>query len=120
MPQIILESGAIILIGKNAKSNDRITFISEQDDLWFHANDYTGSHVVLHNTSKIFILKDIQQAANEAAYHSKGKTLKVVDIMMTQIKNIRKEKGCSIGEVIVDEFDLIKGYPYASNYYQKK
>jgi len=40
--------------------------------------------------------------------------------MMTQIKNIRKEKGCSIGEVIVDEFDLIKGYPYASNYYQKK
>uniref|UniRef100_A0A6C0M039 NFACT RNA-binding domain-containing protein n=1 Tax=viral metagenome TaxID=1070528 RepID=A0A6C0M039_9ZZZZ len=119
MPQIILESGAIILIGKNAKSNDRITFISEQDDLWFHANDYTGSHVVLHNTSKIFILKDIQQAANEAAYHSKGKTLKVVDIMMTQIKNIRKERGCSIGEVIVDEFNLIKGYPNASNYNKK-
>jgi predicted ribosome quality control (RQC) complex YloA/Tae2 family protein len=114
-----MESGSIVTIGRNAKENDRVTFeLSEGDDLWFHADEYAGSHVVLHNDSNTFSKGDIQTAANLAAYHSKGRQERTVNVMYTRIKHVRKEKGCGCGEVIVDEYSIIRAHPNA--YVQNK
>ena len=38
----------IVFVGKNAESNEYLTFeLADEMDLWFHAKDYPGSHVVL-------------------------------------------------------------------------
>ena len=53
-PEIILPfkefniDGYKILVGKNAKKNDELTLkVAKKDDLWLHAKDVAGSHVVI-------------------------------------------------------------------------
>jgi predicted ribosome quality control (RQC) complex YloA/Tae2 family protein len=110
--EIVLKSGSTIRIGKNSRDNEILTHVEAgMNDLWFHVEDYSGGHIVLHNDNGMYTKDDIQTAANIAAYHSKARSDKKVAVMYAVIKDVQKDKRCKMGEVIVNDYKTIIGRP---------
>ncbi len=105
-----------ILIGKNSKNNDELTLkYAKKNDLWLHAKDVAGSHVVVKNKPGKNFPKDIiEKAAQLAGYYSKNKNEGLTPVIYTSKKFVRKRKGSHPGEVIVDKEQVIivKPAPY--------
>lgn len=101
--------GYEILAGKNSKDNDELTFrIAKKDDLWLHARDVSGSHVIVRKKHNQNIPKFvIEMAASVAAWFSKSKDSTLVPVIYTQKKNVRKPKGAKAGAVIAERQELI-------------
>jgi predicted ribosome quality control (RQC) complex YloA/Tae2 family protein len=87
-------NGSKIYIGQNAKENDMVTFeMAYPDDLWVHAKDAPGSHVVIHGPCTP---ECIREAAKEALAHSKA-IRPIVDIC--KVGHVKKFGGASPGQV---------------------
>jgi hypothetical protein len=110
-------NGFRILVGKNAKSNDTLTLRhSYKDDLWLHAKDVPGSHVLIKHQAGKKIPKDvIERAAQLAAYYSKRKNETLCPVVVTPKKFVRKRKGDPAGMVVVEKEDTILVEPKAWN-----
>jgi len=93
-----------ILIGKNNKQNDYVTFkLGKNEDLWLHVKDIPGSHVIIKNPDKKEIPQKIfDTAANLAAYYSKGRYSAQVPVDYTLRKNVKKPGGSKPGMVIYE------------------
>jgi predicted ribosome quality control (RQC) complex YloA/Tae2 family protein len=91
-----------ILIGKNAKTNEMLTFsVAAKDDLFLHAKDTPGSHVIIKAKSKRkFPPSVIEKAAAYAAFYSKSKGETLIRVLYTPKKYVRKAKGMPAGTVI--------------------
>jgi predicted ribosome quality control (RQC) complex YloA/Tae2 family protein len=102
-----------ILVGRNAEANDQLTFKhSFKDDLWLHAKDVAGSHVLIkHQSGKNFPKDVIERAAELAAYNSKRKTDSLCPVSYTPKKFIRKRKGDPAGAVVVEKENVIMVVP---------
>ncbi len=102
-----------ILIGKNAVNNDLLTLkYAHKDDMWLHAKDVAGSHVVIKHQSGKVIPKDvIERAAELAAYNSKRKTETLCPVAYTLKKFVRKRKGDVAGVVVVEKEQVIMVEP---------
>ena len=102
-----------ILIGKNAKNNDLLTQkYAYKDDLWLHARDVTGSHVILkYQAGKPFPRHIIERAAELAAWHSKRRTDSLCPVTVTPKKFVRKPKGLAPGQVIIEKEDVVLVVP---------
>jgi predicted ribosome quality control (RQC) complex YloA/Tae2 family protein len=104
-----------ILIGKNARKNEVLTFgIAAKEDLFLHAKDTPGSHVIIrHKTNQNFPVLVIETAASYAAYYSKSKSESLVRVLYTPKKYVRKAKGSPAGSVIVtnEKVVLVKPEP---------
>ena len=95
--------GFTIWVGKNARQNDLVLQRSSGDDIWLHARNTKGSHVVIRNPNRSSVPERvIEYAASLAAYHSKSKGESLVSVMYTPRKYVRKFKGAAAGEVKVD------------------
>ena len=96
--------GYQILIGRNASNNDLLTQkYSHKEDLWLHAKDVKGSHVVIkHVSGQNFPAHVIERAAQLAAYYSKRKHDSLCPVIYTKKKYVRKPKGAVAGQVVVD------------------
>ena len=105
--------GYKIWVGKNAQSNDQLTLkYSYKEDLWLHAKDVPGSHVLIkHQSGKPFPKDVIERAAELAAYNSKRKTESLCPVAYTQKKYVRKRKGDPAGAVIVEKETVIMVAP---------
>ena len=105
--------GYTILIGRNAKNNDLLTKqYAFKEDLWLHARDVSGSHVIIKNQpGKKFPAPVIERAAELAAFFSKRKTDSLCPVIVTPKKYVRKLKGMPEGAVIVDKEDVIMVVP---------
>ncbi len=101
--------GFEILVGKNAKNNDLLTQkYAWKEDLWLHAKDVTGSHVVIkHRAGKPFPEPVIERAAQLAAFFSKRKNDTLCPVTVTPRKYVRKAKGLPDGAVIVAQEKVI-------------
>lgn len=101
--------GFKIWIGKNAQQNDVLTLkFAHKEDLWLHAKDSPGSHVIIKfQAGKIIPKTVIEQAASWAAFFSKRKNEGLVPVIVTSKKFVRKPKGLPQGSVIVDKEDVI-------------
>ncbi len=101
--------GFKVWVGKNAKSNDELTLkYRYKEDLWFHAKDVSGSHVLLkHVAGQGFPTNVIEKVAALAAYYSKRKKDNHVPVIYTPAKFIRKRKGSLPGQVIVEREKVI-------------
>lgn len=101
--------GFRILIGKNARSNDILTQrYAWKEDLWLHAKDVSGSHVVIkHQAGKNFPKSVIERAAELAAYHSKRRTESLCPVIFTPRKFVRKTRDLLPGQVIVDKEEVV-------------
>lgn len=98
-----------ICIGRNAKNNDVLTQKhSHKNDLWLHAKDVSGSHVVIRQIpGQTFAIDIIEKAARLAAFYSKRKNDTVCPVLYTPRKYVRKPKGLMAGQVIVDREEVI-------------
>jgi predicted ribosome quality control (RQC) complex YloA/Tae2 family protein len=91
--EFFTESGSKIWVGKNAKSNDQLTFtLCNGADWWFHVSDFSGSHVILKNSKKGIDPdpQSIQDAAQLAITYSKAKKESNVSVSITQKKYISR------------------------------
>lgn len=101
--------GYEILVGKGAKDNDFLTFrIAKALDLWLHAADYPGSHVVVRNPNRQEIPnKTLLEAAQIAAFYSHARAQAKVAVHFTQKKFVNKPKGSNLGLVSLSSFKTI-------------
>jgi predicted ribosome quality control (RQC) complex YloA/Tae2 family protein len=96
-------------VGKNAKANDELTLkYAFKEDLWLHAKDAPGSHVLIkHQSGKNIPVNVIERAAAYAAYYSKRKTDTLVPVIYTPVKYVRKKKGAAAGQVFVSQENVL-------------
>ena len=89
----------IILVGRNNLQNDELTFkMAKKEDLWFHAKDIPGSHVVI--TGNLHPSDDVKtDAAELAAYFSKARLSNLVQVDMNEVKKLNKPTGGKPGFV---------------------
>lgn len=109
----IQHEGYTILIGRNAKNNDLLTQrYAFKEDLWLHARDVSGSHVVVkYQAGKRFPKTVIERAAELAAWYSKRRTDSLCPVIYTPKKFVRKPKGLAEGQVVVDKEEVVMVVP---------
>ena len=119
--QINSPGGLKIFIGRNMRQNDLITFkLSNKQDLWFHAQESPGSHVLLKSSSKVPTDADIQIAADLAAFFCRAKGNIKVPINQVKIKDLQKISKAGLGCVSFKSSEIIWGNPSRGEDYIKK
>lgn len=100
----VARSGRKVLVGKGAADNDALTLkVARPHDLWVHAKDRTGAHVVVAlDKGQTCPAEDLVDAAHLAAHFSDARDEKVVDVQYTDRRYLRKPKGSPPGFVVVD------------------
>jgi predicted ribosome quality control (RQC) complex YloA/Tae2 family protein len=100
-----------VLIGRNNNQNDYLTFrIANDYDLWFHAQEIPGSHVLLRlEPGTVPEEVDLQFTANLAAYYSRGRQSDQVPVVYTEPKYVYKPKGAKPGIAIYKQERIIWG-----------
>jgi predicted ribosome quality control (RQC) complex YloA/Tae2 family protein len=106
--------GYEVLVGRNSRENDELTFhVAAPDDFWMHVADYGGSHVVVRNPSRERTLPDavLTKAAQLAAYYSQARNSPKVEVHYTRRKYVTKPKRTKPGLVKLSEFESIRVEP---------
>ena len=105
--------GLEILIGRNNNQNEQLTFKQASDyDLWLHAQEIPGSHVLLRlDAGEVPTDKTLQLAASLAAYYSRARQSDRVPVVYTEPKNVYKPKGALPGMVIYKHEQVLWGQP---------
>ncbi len=112
-PLEVMYNGFKILIGKNNIQNDRITTkLASNEDLWFHAREVPGAHVIVVSAGRKIPDDVIEIAASLAAAHCRYKDSPWVDVDYTKIKYVSKPKGAKPGFVLYKKFKTIRVEPY--------
>jgi predicted ribosome quality control (RQC) complex YloA/Tae2 family protein len=104
-----------IWIGKNAKANDEMTFgLAHKEDLWFHAQGVSGSHVLIKRKSdKGGIPREVvEYAAQIAATSSKAKSSTYVPVIYTKVKYVRKPRKSIPGAVLAERIKTVFVEPF--------
>lgn len=106
-------SGFEILIGRNNRQNDQLSFRLAGDyDLWFHTQEIAGSHTLLRlNPGTVADDADLQYAADLTAYYSRGRQSEQVPVVYTKPKYVYKPKGAKPGMVVYKHERIIWGRP---------
>ena len=90
-----------ISFGKNASSNNELTFkIANKDDWYLHIKDYHGAHIIIHNPNPS---NDVKLVAAELCLILSNKS--AGDIMITNMKNVKK--GHALGEANLLNYSTI-------------
>ena len=95
--------GIEILVGKNAAQNDRLTLGAKPDEMWMHAKDMPGSHVIICKEGEIPITT-LKEAALLAAWYSKGQQSSLVPIDYTRKRYVKKPSGAAPGKVVYTHY----------------
>ena len=105
--------GFEILVGKSSKANDELLRrYAWKEDLWLHAKDVSGSHVIIkYKSGQRIPNSTLERAAELAAYYSKNKTETLAAVIYTPCKYVRKVKGSAPGAVMVDKESVIMVKP---------
>ncbi|HET6203679.1 MAG TPA: NFACT RNA binding domain-containing protein [Planctomycetota bacterium] len=95
--------GLEILVGGDARENDRLTFsIARGNDLWLHARDAPGAHVVVRlPKGKTAPLETLLDAAALAVHFSKRRGAGRAEVLYAPVKLVRKPRGAAPGLVVV-------------------
>ena len=103
------QGGFDIFVGRHARNSDELSFkFAAKDDLWLHAKDVPGSHVIIRRAGGREIPGPVvEYAAQLAAYFSKRRQDSLVPVQYTSRKYIRKRKGDPPGLVAVDREEVI-------------
>ncbi len=112
-------SGFELLIGRNNRQNDQLTFRTAGDyDLWFHTQEIAGSHVLLRlEPGTVPDKADLQFAADLAAHYSRGRQSDQVPVVYTEPKYVYKPKGAKPGMAIYKQERILWGRPQQGGNY---
>ncbi len=91
-------SGRTILVGKNNLQNDKLTGTAQPNEVWLHAKDMPGSHVIIVGDDPDE--ETIVYAARLAALYSKGRGSSRVPVDYTLRRHVKKPGGARPGFVI--------------------
>ncbi|MGB7053887.1 MAG: NFACT RNA binding domain-containing protein [bacterium] len=109
--KFLLDSGSVVFVGKNARSNDVLTFKhARPGDYFFHTRGFEGAHTILRPNipkGQRPSREEIKLAASIAAYFSKAKKQSNVPVSYTQRKYLRKNKKGKIGSVILMREEVV-------------
>ena len=102
--KVFEDRGFTILVGRNAVNNDLLTQkYAHKDDLWLHAKDVTGSHVVIrHRSGQPVPESVVEHAAQLAGWYSRRQHDSLCPVTVTPKKFVRKPKGALPGQVVVE------------------
>lgn len=107
--------GFKVLIGRNNKQNDELTFkIANSNDIWFHVKDFHGSHVILFTNGEAPSQGIINKCAALAAFYSKATNSSNVPVDYTFVKNVKKYKNAKPGMVIYTSQETVNVQPKCS------
>ena len=109
-------SGGIdVLVGRGAGSNDELTYeIAKPDDVWLHARDVTGAHVVMRWSEEgPPPSRDLHEAAALAAWYSRARGSVVVPVDWTRRRHVRRARGGPPGRALVDRAKTVMARPSA-------
>lgn len=101
----VTSGGLEVRVGRSGRANDELTFHhSSPNDVWMHARDVAGAHVVLRWTDKDASppQRDLAEAAVLAALHSKSRTSGLVPVDWTRRKYVRKPRKAKAGAVLIE------------------
>jgi predicted ribosome quality control (RQC) complex YloA/Tae2 family protein len=107
--RVATDEGPIILVGRSARQNHQITFRrAGPDDLWLHAVDVPGSHVVILSGGRPVSEAVLRQAAQLAAQHSAAQSEAGVLVAYTQRRYVRPIRGGRPGMVTYRREETIR------------
>ncbi len=93
-----------IYVGKSNHQNDELTLhFADNTDIWMHTKNIPGSHVIIRTNGQDVPSTTLLEAANLAAFYSKGKSGSNVPIDYTLRKYVKKPNGAKPGMVIYDK-----------------
>jgi len=110
-----------VLSGRNNIQNDNLTFsIADKGDIWFHAKNMPGTHVILRTNGRTPSDKALVEAASIAAYYSKsnkafsgeteGNKTEYefrVDIDYCPVSHVKKIPKAKPGMVIYEDYNTL-------------
>jgi predicted ribosome quality control (RQC) complex YloA/Tae2 family protein len=92
--------GCLFYVGRNGKQNQEVTFsVGKKGDLWFHALEVPGSHVVVKSPNGAFSEAALLRGAQLAAYFSFARDSGKVAVDYTDVGAVRKIPGAEPGRV---------------------
>ncbi|OON66931.1 NFACT RNA binding domain-containing protein [Hymenobacter sp. CRA2] len=117
--KVFEDGGFTILVGRNAQNNDLLTQrYAHKDDLWLHAKDVSGSHVVIRQRPGHPVPAPvIERAAQLAAWYSRRQNDSLCPVTVTPKKYVRKPRGAEPGKVVVEREKVVLVVP--SNPYER-
>lgn len=88
-----------VLVGRSAKENDLLVRHASPNDLWLHARGVPGAHVLIKNGGRPVPEDVLRRAAQLAAWFSKARGERKVEVSYTEARYVRKPKGSPPGMV---------------------
>ncbi|MFO7173103.1 MAG: NFACT RNA binding domain-containing protein [Bacillota bacterium] len=104
-PLVVRSSdGLEIWVGRNNRQNETLTFkLAAPTDLWLHAKEIPGAHVILRLPPGVEPPEtSLREAALLAAYFSKARLSANVPVDYTLRRHVRKPPGARPGMVLYD------------------
>jgi predicted ribosome quality control (RQC) complex YloA/Tae2 family protein len=93
-------TGTEIIVGRNARQNDHITFtIANSSDLWLHARDIPGAHVIVRSGGQPVDEATLHVAAQLAAHYSQRRGDGAVPVAVTARRLVTRVPGGRPGQV---------------------
>jgi predicted ribosome quality control (RQC) complex YloA/Tae2 family protein len=103
--------GLSVLVGRGARENHRLTFaVAGPEDLWLHARDVPGAHVILRDPEGRAAAEDVREAAELAAFFSDARAQPQADVHVTRRKHVRAARG-GHGRVRIAHSDTVRVTP---------
>ena len=105
--------GTTLYCGKSHHGNDwLLQKLAQPDDLWFHAHLHAGAHVLLKMPPQRDVSQQtLAEAASLAAFYSKGKEARSVEVIYAPARHVRKFRGARPGQVLVATYRLLEVTP---------
>jgi predicted ribosome quality control (RQC) complex YloA/Tae2 family protein len=98
--ELLSPGGVRLQVGRNHRQNEWISFRqARRGDLWFHAQELPGSHVVLKGSERLAGEADQQAAADLAAHFSRGRGNRRVPVVMVAVEELQRIPGTAPGTV---------------------
>ncbi|HLG93353.1 MAG TPA: NFACT RNA binding domain-containing protein, partial [candidate division Zixibacteria bacterium] len=99
-------------VGRNSEENDRLTLHeAKRSDLFLHASQSPGSHVILVAEKRPFSKEAILEAASAAAYFSKARHSTKVNVDYTEARYVQKPRKAKPGLVVLMRSKSVMVYP---------
>ncbi len=108
--EAVSPNGFKLTWGRNPRQNDRVSReVAAADDLWFHAHNLPGCHLVLRRAGHSGEIpeEDVLFAAALAAGYSRARHDSRVEVMVTEARHVKKPKGARPGLVTVTTYQTV-------------
>lgn len=113
--EVYCVEGWVVMVGKNARANDKLTIkTAAPDDLFFHVADSPGGHVILRTEGKEPPEEIIERVASIAAWFSSvGEGGARVPVLVAKRRDVKKPPGAAPGAVTVGQGRSVRVVPTA-------